>query len=409
MFNSHNLILASIAIPMLTACGSSNDRPVDSNTSPSLASSSVVSASSSSASPVLSCNTLPGAVFIDDVCTDWSEPKVFQQLKADYNMFEEIPLGEEGLLATVRMIDSGDPAHNTVLDIQYNDNSEYNAMPRIYAANNADMSRFAGGELVFDLKVLDLGSSSGGLDLVIECGYPCKHTDYRVNIDTLNQWNTYRIPVNDLIIDGLDIFNVAMGFQLIPMWNVQNNAHYQVDNIYWQEGSDTPVDKCFSEHYDRTDGGGYHINLAYPQSDNVVEYEPWQLRVGSVISLVPQWETAEYEWAFVVYEPESAMGILESCAYSGTLSASINLPEAYTSDPSLQVAFAFAEQSGNIVYSPPIYTSTLPTDEWTKISTQLSSNAAYTNVSGIGLAFFGSNTLPNSTAQISWDNIVITH
>lgn len=364
--------------------------------------------SSSSTSQALSCSALPGAVFINNVCAGWSEPTVFQQLKADYNMFEDIALGEEGLLATMTMIDSGDPEHNTVLDIQYNDNTEYNAMPRIYAENTTDMSRFAGGEIVFDLKVLDYGDSTEGLDLVIECGYPCKNTDYRLNVDTLDQWNTYRIPVNDLIIDGLDITNVAMAFQLIPMWNLQSNAHFQVDNIYWEEGSDTPVNKCFSEHYDRA-SGRYSIDLIYPQSTAEIEYDLWQLQVSSVVSLNPQWETAAYEWSFVLYEPESSIGILDSCAYSGILSASINLPEVYTMDQNLQVAFAFAQQDGTITYSDPIYTSTLPANEWAKISTPLSTSAAYASVSGIGLAFWGSSALPNSAGPITWDNIVITH
>lgn len=391
MLQNNTLILSAIATALLASCsGSDNTDPLEGTTTE------------------LSCSSQLGGLFFDEVCSPWSPPSVFEQLKSDLNISQEVQLGEAGELVSFNLVETDDPKHNTVLDFRFNANTEYNALPHIKSPTPADMSDFASGYVVFDVKVLDLGASTDGLDFTLSCGYPCQQTDYRLNISSLNTWTTFRIPVERIILDGLDITNVASVFQLLPVWSSQSGAHFQVDNIYWEKGDEPAINKCYSEHYDREDRR-YSIRLTETSDNSELNIEPWSPSINTLMNLSPQWQTITDGWALIVHESETDSGTLDSCAYSGTLSASIKLPKEYVQDESLQVAFAFESHDGSITYSPKINASTLPTDEWAKISTPLSNNAHYSNLSGIGLAFFEGDALSEATMSVSWDNIVITH
>jgi hypothetical protein len=127
------------------------------------------------------------------------------------------------------------------------------AMDFTYNADGADgvawlqsstpqnLSMYAGGELVFDLNVLDWGANTSGIQVKVECsGGVCSSGDYFVgNSASLGTGadNTVRINVDDLLNNAgsnLDLSKVDVAMVIFPTWGDQQGVHFQVDNARFE-------------------------------------------------------------------------------------------------------------------------------------------------------------------------------
>lgn len=406
---------------MLAACGGNGDKvntsgpttsgqsnaSISSNTAvSSLSRSSNNSSLSSSGAMVMTCASVEGAVFIDETCPKWQEPSVFEQQKINSNIYYEVPFGSDGALVSQKIIDSGDALHKKVWDIQYNNNNDFNGLPHFRAAaafpDGVDMSAYATGKLIFDMKVIASPEANPDFTVHIECGWPCYSTDVRIPVNELNTWKTYELSVADLIRDGLKITNVAMGFQIIPRWWQQNNTHFQIDNIRWVKGA-TPVStrKCFAQHFDRTD-------WTYTTKVETVDQMPldssqWIAGVGPLVTLIPQLGSVGGAWGFSVKDTET----LGSCVAKGTISASIQLPSSYIDNSQMELGFYFIDKMGTYYIVGALPASQLKANEWNTISATIPpgkiSNAEYMGV------YFDSKVSNVADGYILLDNFVITH
>lgn len=183
---------------------------------------------------VPACGDEAGLLFSDCFTPAWYGLTAWEMLDDGSNYHYEN--GHNDHLINWQVLDSADPLHAQVIDIRYRDMAGVNGLPRIYSAGGAwstvNMSDYAGGTVQFDVRVLDWGNAPG-LEFKLECIYPCESGALPLQIDTLNEWHHFSIPVDDLAASGLDLANVEIGFQVYPTWGQQSGVHYQLDNIRW--------------------------------------------------------------------------------------------------------------------------------------------------------------------------------
>ncbi|WNO10810.1 putative glycoside hydrolase [Teredinibacter sp. KSP-S5-2] len=137
-----------------------------------------------------------------------------------------------------------DQAHNRVVDVQFN-HSAVNGTFQLLTAKRGlsgypeqeqliDMTAFAGGQLKFDIRVLDMGLTEN-IWLQVECGWPCQSAPFQVPVAEVGQWQSVSFNVDDLQSIGLDLSKVGTALQINPDWNLQQGVHFQLDNIRWEK------------------------------------------------------------------------------------------------------------------------------------------------------------------------------
>lgn len=121
-----------------------------------------------------------------------------------------------------------------------------------------DLSAYAEGDLVFDLKILDYGLSELGMFMHVQCGWPCRSQYLPVaNTTGLNAiaptgfpllletgvWVEVRIPVEYLTNDNLSVTDPNLNLAAVnvmvfsPPWasaTEQTGWHFQLDNIRFE-------------------------------------------------------------------------------------------------------------------------------------------------------------------------------
>jgi|GEM_PF-4072554 len=190
--------------------------------------------SSSSSSSVASCN---GQLFTDSVCTqEWQAVSLFEQHKINLSDYKIIKDSLSGEIVTLSTVDSGDSSHGQVLDVQYNSNQSYYGqigIDTVHTVDGLDMSEYANGKLMFDVKVISKGDANVNLNVKVECTWPCQSNLHEVNVPSLNTWTSVEIPIADLVAEGLNLERISNGFIILPERNSQSNSHFQVDNVRW--------------------------------------------------------------------------------------------------------------------------------------------------------------------------------
>jgi hypothetical protein len=357
--------------------------------------------------PVLSCAMTEGAVFIDETCADWQDPSVFEQSKTELNSFAEFDYGTPSNLVTQQIIDSENPAHGEVWDVQYGPNPNYNGLPRFRSIGlpvGNDMSEYNSGKLIFDLKVIKHADDTDKIFISIPCGWPCNSTDRVIPVRTLNKWETYEVPVEELIRDGLNVANVEMGLQIFPTWGSQSNAHFQVDNIRWQKGSaPATTKKCFAQHFDQ-----FALNYKLAQVSQPNELLPWPVSVPASVRIQPQWATVDSTWGFSVMDHTDQL-TLDLCSMKGVLTASVSVAEAYVEDGHMNVGLYFVDNIGTFYPFPSVSVASLSPKDWNTLSVNLPANPPYSWVTQVGVYFEQNGKPANVEGEIIIDNLVITH
>jgi hypothetical protein len=96
-----------------------------------------------------------------------------------------------------------------------------------------DLTAFADGNLVFDLKVVSNTGNTSGFLVKADCGYPCAGAEVPVALPSDNNWHTITVPIADINKGGFDITKVNTPFSLWPVFG-QQNVTFQVANVRWE-------------------------------------------------------------------------------------------------------------------------------------------------------------------------------
>lgn len=439
-FSTRKIVFFIFSIMALSACGGGGSGKSSSpEIGPGISSSSVLSSravssistststSSSSASAAAKCTNSIGDVFINSVCPGWSDVSVYERFTEAPSAVREIRDGLPGDLVTQQIIDSGIAGRDQVLDIQYNSRSpELNGIVRIFSsdADGVDMSSYATGKLVFDLKLISAGDDHPYLDLVIECGWPCNTHAHHVRASQLDRWQTFEFSIKDLIAEGLDIKHVTTSLLIVPTWSRQANVHFQLDNIRWVKGASEPVTEevCFANHLDFNDWNSgendYFFKLQSFAGAVNFDRATWLGQFIPDIILNPQWELVPGKWGFAISEPLVKATMqpifspsLSQCASHGTLSAQVYLPSSYVADGKMKVGLYIVDSVGGTYSftSASLSAAAMTPDGWTKVKVNLDTFSAIYDAAKIGVFFDPNGKSPSVTGNIRVDNFVISH
>lgn len=189
------------------------------------------------------CNDEPGLIFGDCFSATWNSLSAWEFLMDGSGANYQLQSGHNENFIKWQILDSGSAEYTNVIDIQYAPQSGFNALPQVRPAgiwSSIDMSAYAGGTIQFDVRVLDWGVNVDGLELKIECYWPCESAAIPLEINAANEWQHIVISVDELAQSGADLTNLDVAFQVYPIWDQQAGVHYQLDNIRWSHEPPPP-------------------------------------------------------------------------------------------------------------------------------------------------------------------------
>jgi hypothetical protein len=366
--------------------------------------SSVASSAQSSSVP-LSCNYQEGGVYFDSTCATWAPISAYEQ-NNDFTVSQEV-LNGVGAFVNFAEVDSTDGNHQKVIDVLFKDDPTFNGMVRFHppvgTVGGLDMSAYATGKVIFDIKVIANSNDNAPLEFVLDCGWPCQNTEKLLRLPAVNQWTTIEVPVADLIRDGLTITNVLTGFQILPSWGHQIGAHFQLDNIRWVKGPNTPASTqvCWAQRFDRYD----IANLRIDGFQSSGEF-PIQITQIAPSTIFPTDWLHTSKWGYTSTTNSSFAG----CGAVGTVSANVYLPASYVNDGYLRVSFYAMDPSIGMTFSVPVSVVGLKGDDWNIINVPLwfSSNVDDPNAAYLGVIFDANGKDPSIGGALKVDNIMIT-
>ena len=139
-----------------------------------------------------------------------------------------------------QLVDSTEAGHDTVLEVTFKADGG-DGVFYIQSAQPVDLSSFSNGDLIFDIKVTDYASNTGGITFKVDCISPCGTGDQALGVVGDGEWQTITIPVSNLVSYGLNINSTNTGLVIFPKWGDQQGVTFQLDNIRWQIGEATPT------------------------------------------------------------------------------------------------------------------------------------------------------------------------
>src|SRR5690606_1336261 len=96
-----------------------------------------------------------------------------------------------------------------------------------------DLSAFADGNLVFDLKVVSNNGNTSGFLVKADCGYPCVGAEVPVPLPGDDEWHAITVPIASIAAEpGFNVANVNTPFSLWPVFG-QQDMTFRVANVRW--------------------------------------------------------------------------------------------------------------------------------------------------------------------------------
>jgi hypothetical protein len=376
----------------------------------------------------LACTNSPGDVFFNEICAPWRPLSAYEQNYADYTIAYETTDGNQGNGATFNIVESYEAGHDQVIDIAYSAANTYFSAVRIRApesaTNNIDMTEFANGKILFDLKVISNSFSNAPLEFTLDCGWPCASTPKFIRVDALNEWKTYEFSVAEMIDRGLNITKLDMGFMLLPTFGQQAGAHYQVDNIRWVKGDSptNPETVCYANYFDQPWNSGVSgVGVSVLGIDGEIPVDQQMYLTQGVIPWVtakPDWSVMNRKWFYAMsgvmsYQTGELLDpfTLSDCSGAGNLSLEIYTPAALVADGQLTFSLTFIRNDWTLVEIPnsTFTVANMKPDDWNKISVPLSGMTYSSDLKFVALRMDGSVVSPNTQSEFRVDNIVIKH
>ena len=158
-------------------------------------------------------------IFVDAVDPNW-----------DFGIGEWQTAGDH---VDTAVIDSEDSARGKILDVKFK-TADQNGVAFIQATGTKNVTAFAAdGYLQFDMKVVNYGTNTTGIVVKADCVNPCSSGDLALGFVADGEWETFQVPVSQMVSGGLDLSKVNTPFIILPTWGSQNGVHLQLDNIRW--------------------------------------------------------------------------------------------------------------------------------------------------------------------------------
>ena len=129
-----------------------------------------------------------------------------------------------------------DEDRGNVLEIEHSSEGQQ-AIFYFKASMGRDLSRYAGGQLIFDIKTI---SGDSKYSMKLDCIWPCTSGDQNLGVKGNNGWETVTIEIDDLVADGLSLDTINTG---IVIWATQyTDTVFQIDDVRWEDtdGGETP-------------------------------------------------------------------------------------------------------------------------------------------------------------------------
>ena len=172
-------------------------------------------------------------VFIDSIDPTWSNGIGAWDTAVGSDYFD----GTAGNHVGWSLVDTAEAGHDTVIEATFAADGA-NGVLFIQSASGVDLSGFADGNLVFDLK-LEAGATSG-ITYKVDCTDPCGTGDQTLMGVVAGDWQTHVIPVSSLVAAGLDLSKVNSPIVIFPTWGDQQGVSFQLDNVRWEIGEAEP-------------------------------------------------------------------------------------------------------------------------------------------------------------------------
>lgn len=162
---------------------------------------------------------------------------------------------------------------STVIDVNFRDGvvSETSPNPNWGSLHikksdfgSEDMSRYIGGEIRFEIKLINLGVERPILAMAINCAAPadsdqprCRGgqlalTDYGLNPTLVGEWQLIRVPISELLqlvpIDGeFDLKDIGTAFTISTLFNgtSQEGLNFRLAHIDWNDSCQNSETKLF--------------------------------------------------------------------------------------------------------------------------------------------------------------------
>lgn len=108
----------------------------------------------------------------------------------------------------------------------------------IFTSQREDMTDYFYGEIVLDLQVVSYGDNPGEILLNSFCGWPCRAVpEYSIGRPAEGDWQTYRIPVRELVESGLRLDRVVNPIFLKFNGPTRQGLEINLNNIRWEYNS----------------------------------------------------------------------------------------------------------------------------------------------------------------------------
>lgn len=145
-----------------------------------------------------------------------------------------------------------------------------------------DVSAYAGGSVVFDIRVI---SGDSNITMKLDCVYPCTSNDVALGSKGAAGWETVEVPFATLVAGGLDLSRVDTG---IVIWATNaTSTVFQLDNIRFT-GFDDSVPPPSGDYTITAYGAGSISDTINPASFRcVVDFGNWIYNAGVVEPAIP--------------------------------------------------------------------------------------------------------------------------
>ena len=136
-----------------------------------------------------------------------------------------------------------DSDRGSVLQVEHSSAGEQ-AILYFKTATPTNLSLYAGGKILFDIKTI---SGNSSYTMKIDCVYPCTSGDKTLGAKGYNGWETISVNVDELVNQGLILETIDTG---LVIWASQyTNTIFQLDNVRWEDtdGGGTTVEEPLAD------------------------------------------------------------------------------------------------------------------------------------------------------------------
>jgi beta-glucanase (GH16 family) len=136
-----------------------------------------------------------------------------------------------------------DSDRGSVLQVEHSSAGEQ-AILYFKTATPTNLSLYAGGKILFDIKTI---SGNSSYTMKIDCVYPCTSGDKTLGAKGYSGWETISVNVDELVSQGLILETIDTG---LVIWASQyTNTIFQLDNVRWEDtdGGGTTVEEPLAD------------------------------------------------------------------------------------------------------------------------------------------------------------------